>query len=220
MGRRTGKWSAVCFQALHLANQGRLQRCLKQMVSCNHPDLKSRVNWRELVDRAEKKTLVATLNTVFKETGVVVVTHNLGLTVPQINDLRKKMAEAGGATKVAKNRLAKLALEGTDAAGITDLFTGPTMLSYSDDPVAAPKIIANFAKGNDKLVVLGGVLGSTVLDANGVKALADLPSLDELRAKLVGMIQTPATRIAGITQAPAGQLARVIRAYADKGEAA
>ena len=200
--------------------QGRLQRCLKQMVSCNRPVLKSRVNWRELVDRAEKKTLVATLNTVFKETGVVVVTHNLGLTVPQINDLRKKMAEAGGATKVAKNRLAKLALEGTDAAGIADLFTGPTMLSYSDDPVAAPKIVANFAKGNDKLVVLGGVLGSTVLDANGVKALADLPSLDELRAKLVGMIQTPATRIAGVTQAPAGQLARVIKAYADKGEAA
>lgn len=172
------------------------------------------------MDRAEKKTLVATLNTVFKETGVVVVTHNLGLTVPQVNDLRKKMAEAGGATKVAKNRLAKLALEGTDAAGIADLFTGPTMLSYSDDPVAAPKIVANFAKGNDKLVVLGGVLGSTVLDANGVKALADLPSLDELRAKLVGMIQTPATRIAGVTQAPAGQLARVIKAYADKGEAA
>lgn len=190
------------------------------MASCNRPAVKSRVNWRELVDRAEKKTLVATLNTVFKESGVVVVTHNLGLTVPQINDLRKKMAEAGGATKVAKNRLAKLALEGTDAAGITDLFTGPTMLSYSDDPVAAPKIISTFAKGNDKLVVLGGVLGSTVLDANGIKALADLPSLDELRARLVGMIQTPATRIAGITQAPAGQLARVIRAYADKEEAA
>jgi len=200
--------------------KGWLQRCLKQTASCNRPDVKSRANWRELVDRAEKKTLVASLNTVFKETGVVVVTHNLGLTVPQINDLRKKMAEAGGATKVAKNRLAKLALEGTDAAGITDLFTGPTMLSYSDDPVAAPKIVANFAKGNDKLVVLGGVLGSTVLDANGVKALADLPSLDELRAKLVGMIQTPATRIAGVTQAPAGQLARVIGAYADKGEAA
>lgn len=208
------------FQGTASRRQGRLQHCLKQAVSCNRPVFKSRVNWRELVDRAEKKTLVATLNTVFKETGVVVVTHNLGLTVPQVNDLRKKMAEAGGATKVAKNRLAKLALEGTDAAGIADLFTGPTMLSYSDDPVAAPKIIANFAKGNDKLVVLGGVLGSTVLDANGVKALADLPSLDELRAKLVGMIQTPATRIAGVTQAPAGQLARVIGAYADKGEAA
>jgi large subunit ribosomal protein L10 len=172
------------------------------------------------VDRAEKKELVASLNTVFKETGVVVVTHNLGLTVPQINSLRAKMAEAGGATKVAKNRLAKLALEGTDAAGISDLLSGPTMVSYSDDPVAAPRVLAAFAKTNEKLVLLGGALGSTVLDADGVKALADLPSLDELRAKLVGMIKTPATRIAGITQAPAGQLARVIKAYADKAEAA
>ena len=172
------------------------------------------------MDRAEKKELVASLNTVFKETGVVVVTHNLGLTVPQMNDLRSKMAQAGGATKVAKNRLAKLALEGTDAAGIADLFSGPTMVSYSDDPVAAPKVISTLAKANDKLVILGGALGSQVLDANGVKALADLPSLDELRAKLVGMIQTPATRIAGVTQAPAAQLARVMQAYADKEAAA
>ena len=172
------------------------------------------------MDRAQKKELVTTLNSVFKETGVVVVAHNLGLTVPQMNDLRAKMAEAGGATKVAKNRLAKLALEGTDAAGIADLFAGPTMVSYSDDPVAAPKVIATFAKNNDKLVILGGALGSTVLDADGVKALAEMPSLDELRAKLVGMIQTPATRIAGVTQAPAGQLARVMQAYADKGAAA
>ena len=128
------------------------------------------------MDRAQKKALVATLNTVFKETGVVVVTHNLGLTVPQVNDLRAKMAEAGGATKVAKNRLAKLALEGTDAAGIADLFTGPTMLSYSDDPVAAPKIVSAFAKTNDKLVVLGGVLGSTVLDAGKSRDLSDPPA--------------------------------------------
>jgi large subunit ribosomal protein L10 len=168
------------------------------------------------VDRAQKSELVTTLNTVFKETGVVVVTHNLGLTVPQMNTLRSKMAEAGGSTKVAKNRLAKLALEGTDAAGIADLFTGPTMVSYSGDPVAAPKVIADFAKTHDKLVILGGALGSTVLNADGVKALADLPSLDELRARLVGMIQTPATRIAGVTQAPAAQLARVMQAYADK----
>ena len=172
------------------------------------------------MDRAQKKELVTTLNTVFKQTGVVIVTHNLGLTVPQMNDLRAKMAQAGGATKVAKNRLAKLALEGTDAAGIADLFSGPTMVSYSDDPVAAPKVISTFAKANDKLVILGGVLGSQVLDANGVKALADLPSLDELRAKLVGMIQTPATRLAGVTQAPAGQLARLMQAYADKEAAA
>jgi large subunit ribosomal protein L10 len=101
------------------------------------------------VDRAQKKELVATLNSVFKETGVVVVTHNLGLTVPQMNDLRvQKMAEAGGATKVAKNRLAKLALEGTDVAGIADLFSGPTMVSYSEDPVAAPKVIAAFRQGS------------------------------------------------------------------------
>jgi large subunit ribosomal protein L10 len=196
-----------------------LQReCIGGLVQ--PPGLDGRANWREYVDRAQKKQLVTTLNSVFKETGVVVVTHNLGLTVPQMNDLRSRMAEAGGAMKVAKNRLAKLALEGTDVAGITDLFTGPTMVSYSEDPVAAPKVIAAFAKDHDKLVVLGGALGSTVLDADGVKALASMPSLDELRAKLVGMIQTPATRIAGVTQAPAGQLARVMQAYADKGEAA
>lgn len=168
------------------------------------------------MDRAEKKELVTSLNTVFKQTGVVIVTHNLGLTVPQMNDLRAKMAQAGGATKVAKNRLAKLALEGTDAAGLKELFTGPTVLMYSDDPVAAPKIVAEFAKKNDKLVVLGGALGTTMLDVDGVKALAELPSLDELRAKLVGMINTPATRIAGVLQAPAGQLARVMSAYASK----
>jgi large subunit ribosomal protein L10 len=115
---------------------------------------------------------------------------------------------------------AVMTLEGTDVAGIADLFSGPTMVSYSEDPVAAPKVIAAFANDHDKLVVLGGALGSTVLDADGVKALASMPSLDELRAKLVGMIQTPATRIAGVTQAPAGQLARVMQAYADKGEAA
>jgi len=172
------------------------------------------------VDRAQKKELVASLNQVFSDTGVVVVTHNLGLTVAQMNDLRSKMAEAGASVKVAKNRLVRLALEGTDAKGIQDLFSGPTVISYSADPVTAPKIVAQFAKSNDKLVVLGGALGATVLDANGVKALADLPSLDELRAKLVGMISTPATRIAGVLQAPAGQLARVMNAYASKGEAA
>jgi large subunit ribosomal protein L10 len=168
------------------------------------------------VDRAAKKELVTTLNQVFSTTGVVVVTHNLGLTVAQMNNLRTQMAEAGGNVKVAKNRLAKLALEGTDAQGIKELFTGPTVLMYSDDPVAAPKIVSEFAKKNDKLVVLGGALGASILDVNGVKALAELPSLDELRAKLVGMISTPATRIAGVLQAPAGQLARVMGAYASK----
>lgn len=172
------------------------------------------------MDRAEKTELVATLNQVFKTTGVVVVSHNNGVTVSQMNSLRAKMAEAGATIKVAKNRLAMLALAGTEAEGMKDLFKGPTMIAYSDDPVTAPKIVAEFAKGNDKFVILGGALGTTIMDANAVKALAELPSLDELRAKLLGMIQTPATRIAGVVQAPAGQLARVIQAYADKNQAA
>lgn len=172
------------------------------------------------MDRAEKKELVATLNQVFSDTGVIVVAHNLGLTVTQMNDLRGRMVGAGGRVKVAKNRLVKLALEGTQAAGLSDILTGPTMLAYSADPVAAPKIAVEFAKQHNKLVVLGGAFGAQMLDAEGVKALAELPSLDELRAKIVGMIQTPATRIAGVLQAPAGQLARVLNAYATKSEAA
>ena len=135
---------------------------------------------------------------MFKTTGVIVVAHNKGLTVNQVNDLRGRMAQAGATVKVAKNRLAKLALDGTDAAGIKGLFTGPTMVAYAADPVSAPKVAAEFAKGNEKFVVLGGALGKTILDAAAVKALAELPSLDQLRAKLVGMIQTPATRIAGV----------------------
>jgi len=172
------------------------------------------------VDRAAKEKLVATLGGVFNDAGVIVVAHNNGMTVTQMNDLRGKMAEAGGSVKVAKNRLVKLALEGTDAEGIKDLFVGPTVLAYSQDPVTAPKIVSDFAKSNDKIAVLGGTMGTTVLDIAGVKTLADLPSLDELRAKLIAMIQTPATRIAGVVQAPAGQLARVMGAYASKGDAA
>ena len=172
------------------------------------------------MDRAKKEELVASLNTTFKEVGTVVVTHNLGLTVAQMTDLRIRMAEEGASLKVAKNRLVKLALEGTDAEAIKDMFSGPTVLAYSEDPVSAAKVVSKFAKENDKLVVLGGAMGATVLDEAGVKALADLPSLDELRGKIVGMIQTPATRIAGIMQAPGGQVARVINAYASKGEAA
>lgn len=172
------------------------------------------------MERAEKKELVATLNRVFKTSGVIVVAHNKGLTVNQVNDLRNKMAQAGAAVKVAKNRLAKLALEGTDASGIKDLFTGPTMVAYAADPVAAPKVAASFAKTNEKFVVLGGALGGTVLDAAAVKALAELPSLDQLRAKIVGIIQTPATRIAGVLAAPGAQIARVINAYATKDKAA
>ena len=172
------------------------------------------------MERAEKKELVATLNQVFKTTGVIVVAHNKGLTVNQVNDLRNKMSLAGATVKVAKNRLAKLALDGTDAHGIKDLFVGPTMVAYAADPVSAPKVASAFAKGNEKFVLLGGALGRTVMDAAAVKALADLPSLDELRARLIGMIQTPATRIAGVLQAPAGQLARVLNAYATKDQAA
>jgi large subunit ribosomal protein L10 len=177
-------------------------------------------NRREQVERAEKKELVATLNQVFKTTGVIVVAHNKGLTVNQVNDLRNKMALAGASIKVAKNRLAKLALDGTDANGISGLFTGPTMVAYAPDPVSAPKVAADFAKANEKFVVLGGALGKTVLDANGVKALAELPSLDQLRGKIIGLIQAPATKVAGVLQAPAGQLARVFNAYATKDQAA
>ena len=172
------------------------------------------------MERAEKIELVATLHQVFKTTGVIVVAHNKGLTVNQVNDLRNKMSQAGATIKVAKNRLAKLALDGTDAHGIKDLFTGPTMVAYAADPVSAPKVASAFAKGNEKFVLLGGALGKTVMDAAAVKALADLPSLDELRGKLIGMIQTPATRIAGVLQAPASQLARVLSAYATKEQAA
>ena len=172
------------------------------------------------MDRAEKSELVTQLNGVFSTTGVVVVAHYTGLTVTEITDLRSRMGEVGASFKVTKNRLAKLALDGTPMAGISDLFTGPTAIAYSDDPVAAPKIAAKFAKENQKLVILGGAMGETVLDSDGVKQLADMPSLDELRAKIVGMINTPATRIAGVVQAPAGQLARVLNAYATKDEAA
>jgi large subunit ribosomal protein L10 len=172
------------------------------------------------VERAEKKELVATLNRVFTTSGVIVVAHNKGLTVNQVNDLRNRMAQAGATVKVAKNRLAKLALDGTDASGIKDLFTGPTMVAYAADPVAAPKVAASFAKTNEKFVVLGGALGKTVMDAAAVKALAELPSLDQLRAKIAGIIRTPATRIAGLLAAPGAQIARVINAYATKDKAA
>lgn len=172
------------------------------------------------MDRAEKREFVTNLNEVFKGTGSVVVAHYAGLTVAQMNDLRSKMRNAGGTVKVAKNRLAIIALQGTDSETMKGLFKGQTLIAYSDDPVAAPKVASDFAKTNDKLVILGGAMGTTSLDANGVKALATLPSLDELRARLVGMINTPATRIAAVVKAPAGNLARVFGAYARKDEAA
>jgi large subunit ribosomal protein L10 len=168
------------------------------------------------MDRAQKSDLVAQLNRTFNETGVVVVTRNLGLTVAQSTDLRTKMRDAGASIKVAKNRLAKIAIEGTPYASIGDMLVGPTVLASSSDPVAAAKVAVDFAKTNDKFEIVGGAMGDTLLDPNGVKALAALPSLDELRAKIVGLLQAPATKVAQIAQAPAAQLARVFGAYAAK----
>ncbi|WP_025840929.1 MULTISPECIES: 50S ribosomal protein L10 [Asaia] len=172
------------------------------------------------MDRQEKRAFVEFLANVFNSTSMVVVTENKGLTVADVTELRRRVRAAGATYKVAKNRLASLALHGTQFDGILPLLKGPTALAWSEDPVAVAKAIVEFAKTNDKLVVLGGSLGNQTLDANGIKALAALPSLDELRAQLVGMISTPATRIAGVVQAPAGQLARVFGAYAKTGEAA
>ena len=172
------------------------------------------------MDRAEKRELVTGLNEAFKSAGSVVVAHYAGITVAQMNDLRSKMRVAGGTVKVAKNRLAKIALQGTDSESIQKLFIGQTLIAYSEDPVVAPKVASDFAKTNDRLIILGGAMGTTSLNADGVKALATMPSLDELRARIVGMIATPATRIAQVVNAPAAQLARVIGAYARKNEAA
>ncbi|MET1410903.1 50S ribosomal protein L10 [Roseibium sp. HPY-6] len=172
------------------------------------------------MERAEKHEFVTSLNEELAGTGVVVVAHYAGLSVAQMTALRASVREAGGSVKVAKNRLVKLALKGTDLEHISDLFQGPTVLVYSEDPVAAPKAAVDFAKANEKLEILGGALGTTNLNPEGVKSLATMPSLDELRAKLVGMIQTPASRIAQVVNAPAGQLARVFNAYATKDEAA
>jgi large subunit ribosomal protein L10 len=168
------------------------------------------------VDRTQKTEWVGSLQGSLGEVGLVVVTHYMGLTVAEMTDLRGKMRAAGASFKVTKNRLTKLALVGTEFESIADLFVGPTAIAVSRDPVAAAKVVADYAKTNDKLKILGGSLGSLRLDVNGVKALATLPSLDELRGKLLGMISTPATRIAGVLQAPAGQLARVLKAKADK----
>jgi large subunit ribosomal protein L10 len=171
------------------------------------------------VDRAEKKELVTTLNAVFKDANVVVVAHYSGLTVVQMQNLRRQMKQAGAAVRVAKNRLAKIALDGTDAASIAPLLKGPTLIAYSGDPVAAPKVAVDFARTHERFVILGGAMGTTSLNVDGVRALAALPSLDELRAKIVGLIQAPATKIAQLVNAPASKLARVVQAYADKGQA-
>jgi large subunit ribosomal protein L10 len=168
------------------------------------------------MNRSEKTDTVAALNATFNEAAVVVVTRNLGLTVAQSTDLRLKMRDAGAGYKVAKNRLAKIALNDTQYESLSDLLTGPTALATSGDPVAAAKVAVEFAKTNDKLEIVGGAMGSTVLDVEGVMALASLPSLDELRAKLIGLVQAPATKVVQVIAAPAGQLARVFGAYAAK----
>jgi len=170
------------------------------------------------LDRTEKRDFVTGLNAALAETSMVVVTRNQGLTVAEATELRRRMRAAGAIFKVAKNRLTLLALEGTRFDGIKPMLTGPTALAWSTDPVSVAKTVVEFARTNDKFVLIGGALGPQTLNADGVRALAELPSLDELRARLVGMISTPATRVAGVLQAPAGQLARVLGAYARKGE--
>ena len=168
------------------------------------------------MDRSQKAESFASLNAVFNEAGVVVVTRNLGLSVAQSTNLRNKMRDAGASYKVAKNRLARLALKDTDYAGLEEHLTGPTALAYSVDPVAAAKAVVDFAKTNDKLEIVGGAMGSTVLNAEGVKALASMPSLDELRARIVGLVNAPATKVVQLVNAPASKLARVFGAYAAK----
>ncbi len=172
------------------------------------------------MDRIEKREFVAELSDVFASTSMIVVTRNEGMTVADVTDLRVKMRAAGASFKVAKNRLALLALEGTRFDGLKPFMKGPTAISWSQDPVAVAKTAVEFAKTNEKFVLVGGSLGSQMLDVAGVKALAELPSLDALRARLLGMLNTPATRIAGVLQAPAGQLARVFAAYADADQSA
>jgi large subunit ribosomal protein L10 len=168
------------------------------------------------VEKAKKAEVVEDLSGVFAKAGSVVVAHYSGMTVAQMSDLRGRMRAAGASFRVAKNRLAVRALKGTPVEGIAHLFKGPTGIAVSDDPIAASKVAVAYAKDNDKLVILGGAVGATALDASGVKALATLPSLDELRGKLVGLLVAPATKIAGIVQAPAAQLARVVGAYSKK----
>ncbi|MEZ5708377.1 MAG: 50S ribosomal protein L10 [Blastomonas sp.] len=168
------------------------------------------------MDRAQKADAVAQLNAMFSEAGVVVITRNLGLSVAQSTALRGTMREAGASYKVAKNRLAKIAVKGTAYEALAEMLVGPTALASSSDPVAAAKAAVEFAKTNDKLEIVGGAMGETVLDADGVKALASMPSLDELRGKIVGLINAPATKVVQVIQAPAGQLARVFGAYAAK----
>lgn len=171
------------------------------------------------MDRSGKQKLVSELQEMLSDAQLVVVTNQSGLTVAEVTDLRRKMRAAGAGFKVAKNRLAQLALKGTKYEGLDKLLKGPTGIAFSTDPIAAAKVAVTYANSNDKLTIMGGSMGTEVLDPARVKALATLPSLDELRSKLIALLQTPATRIATVVQAPASQLARVFGAYAKKGEA-
>jgi large subunit ribosomal protein L10 len=172
------------------------------------------------VDRAAKRELIDRLHTVFDDAGVVVVAHNTGMVAAQSAEFRRVVKDAGGSVKVAKNKLVQLAIKDTATADISDLLKGPVVLAYSKDPIAAAKAAIAYAKVNDKLVILGGAMGKTILDAKGVKALAELPSLDELRATLIGILNAPATKIARTIKEPGGQLARVIQAKASQSDAA
>jgi len=172
------------------------------------------------VDRAQKEAVVAELGQIFADSGVIVVAHYAGLTVAEMQDFRGRMREAGGSVRVAKNRLAKIALEGTPCASISGLLTGMTVLAYSEDPVAAAKVAEAFAKDNSKLVVLGGAMGEIALDAAGVKAVASMPSREELIASIVGCIGAPAANIAGAIGAPAANIASILSTIEERAEAA
>ncbi len=168
------------------------------------------------MDRAQKEQLVDDLGQIFESSGVVVVAHYEGMTVAEMQDLRAHMREAGGSVRVAKNKLAKIALEGKPCASIAEYLEGMTVLAYSEDPVAAAKVVDKYAKENDKLVVLGGAMGDTALDVAGVKAVAGMPSREELIASVVGCIGAPASNIAGAIGAPASGIASILSTIEEK----
>jgi large subunit ribosomal protein L10 len=172
------------------------------------------------LDRAQKQQVVETLQRDLADTSCMVVAHQTGLNVAEATQLRRQVRNAGANFRVTKNRLTRRALAGTAFESLTPLFTGPTAIAFSRDPLAAAKVVVEFANRNNKLTIIGGGLAGRQLDAAGVKELASLPSLDELRGKLVGLLQAPATRLAVVLAAPAGQLARVLAAYAEQAEAA
>ena len=172
------------------------------------------------MERSRKEELVASLRDTFNSAAIVVVTNQSGMTVAESTTLRRQMLDAEARYRVTKNRLVRLALAGTPYEGLSHLFTGPTAIAWSTDPLAAAKVVVDFAKKNEKISIIGGGIGAQLLSEAEVKALAALPSLDGIRAQMVGLLMAPATKITAVLQAPAGQLARVLRAYADKAEAA